>query len=77
MFLAIINDTYTEVKAELDAQQVDQLLDQYFKKGYTNVRNNLMGTGVNKNQDIMNALKAAYADDEKVTYEEIRQNLKK
>ena len=33
--------------------------------------------GNNKPQDIMNAIRSAYADDEIVTYAELRQNLKK
>ena len=77
MFLAIINDTYTEVKAELEAQKAERLVGDYFKKGYKNVINNVTGKGTNRPQDIMNAVKAAYADDEIVTYAELRQNLKK
>ena len=37
----------------------------------------MSGNGSTKPQKIMNALKAAYNDDEIVTYAEIRQNLKK
>ena len=77
MFLAIINDTYAEVKDELAAQQLDQMVEDYFKKGYSNVLGKISGQGNTKPQDIMNALRAAYADDEIVTYAEIRQNLKK
>ena len=45
MFLAIINDTYTEVKAELEAQKAERLVGDYFKKGYKNVINNVTGKG--------------------------------
>ena len=77
MFLAIINDTYSEVKAELAARQAERIVEDYFKKGYKNVLNSVTGKGSDKSQDIMNAIRAAYADDETVTYAELRQNLKK
>ena len=32
MFLAIINDTFSEVKAELAAKQIDQMVEEYLKK---------------------------------------------
>ena len=74
MFLAIINDTYSEVKAEIAAQRNEFELGDYVKRGYNNMlgkvglRNNLI--------DIENALKLANADGQ-VTFEEVRQNLKK
>ncbi|MRA76127.1 hypothetical protein GH890_32380, partial [Bacillus thuringiensis] len=34
MFLAIINDTYSEVKAELSNQKNEFDVGDYFKKGY-------------------------------------------
>ena len=77
MFLAIINDTFAEVKAELAAQKVEQFVEEYFKKGYTNVKNILSGSGKSKSQNIMNALRSTYNHEENVTYAEIRQNLKK
>ena len=77
MFLAIINDTFAEVKAELAAQKVEQFVEEYFKKGYTNVKNILSGSGKSKSQNIMNALRSTYNHEESVTYAEIRQNLKK
>jgi len=74
MFLAIINDTYSDVKAEIASSKNDFELGDYFKRGY----NNMLGkVGMrNKLIDIENALKLANADGE-VTYEEVRQNLKK
>ena len=74
MFLAIINDTYSEVKAEIAAQKNEFEIGDYFKRGY----NNMLGKvgGRNKYIDIENALKLAGSDGV-VTYDEIRQNLKK
>ena len=78
MFLAIINDTYSEVKAELSAKETEKLVEEYFKKGYTNVLGKISGSSTDKRpQNIMNALQSAYMDDEIVTYPELRQNLKK
>ena len=37
MFLAIINDTYSEVKAEIAAQKNEFEITDYFKRGYNNV----------------------------------------
>ncbi|XP_023329307.1 polycystic kidney disease 2-like 1 protein [Eurytemora carolleeae] len=74
MFLAIINDSYSEVKADLAEQQHDFEVGDYFMKGY----NNMLGkVGMrSKLIDIMNALKLAN-DNGSVTYQEVRQNLKK
>ena len=78
MFLAIINDTYSEVKAELAAKETEKLVEEYFKKGYTNVLGKISGSSSDKKpQKIMNALQSAYLDDENVTFAELRQNLKK
>jgi len=74
MFLAIINDTYSEVKEEISAQKNDFEVADYFKRGY----NNMLGKVGKRSKiiDIENALKLANADGV-VTYDEIRQNLKK
>ena len=74
MFLAIINDTYSEVKAEIAAQKNEFEIGDYFKRGY----NNMLGKmgARNKAIDIENAIKLSSADGE-VTYDEMRQNLKK
>ncbi len=37
MFLAIINDTYSEVKAEIAAQRNEFELGDYLKRGYNNM----------------------------------------
>lgn len=75
MFLALINDTYSEVKAELSAQEVEKIVEDYFKKGYINILGKFNGS--NRPQDILSSIQNAYADDENVTYAELRQNLKK
>lgn len=74
MFLAIINDSYSEVKADLAEQQHDFEVGDYFLKGY----NNMLGkVGMRRKLiDIMNALKLAN-DNGSITYQEVRQNLKK
>lgn len=46
MFLAIINDTYTEVKEEIQFQQNDFEVSDYVKRGL----NNAMGTVGNRCQ---------------------------
>ena len=74
MFLAIINDSYSEVKADLAEQHHDFELGDYLKKGYNNM---LSKVGMrSKLIDIMNALKLAN-DNGTITYQEVRQNLKK
>ena len=74
MFLAIINDTYSEVKEEIAAQRNDFEIADYFKRGY----NNMLGKVGKRSKliDIENALKLANADG-LVTFDEVRQNLKK
>ena len=74
MFLAIINDTYTVVKEEIQFQQNDFEVSDYVKRGV----NNAMGRVGNRSRtlDIENAIKFA-ATDGIVTYDEVRQNLKK
>eukprot|EP00095_Tigriopus_kingsejongensis_P002369 maker-scaffold579_size130606-snap-gene-0.31 protein:Tk02369 transcript:maker-scaffold579_size130606-snap-gene-0.31-mRNA-1 annotation:"pkd2 " len=74
MFLAIINDTYSEVKAEIAGQKNEFEIGDYMKRGYNNVLGK-MGAR-NKNIDIENALKLSSTDGT-VTYDEVRQNLKK
>merc|ERR1719510_2416442 len=74
MFLAIINDTYSEVKEEIAAQRNDFEIADYFKRGY----NNMLGKVGKRSKliDIETALKLANADG-LVTFDEVRQNLKK
>nr|QCO69757.1 polycystin-2 [Amphibalanus improvisus] len=76
MFLAIINDTYSEVKNEISAQKNEFEIADYFKRGY----NNMMGKLGRRDKviDIQNALKLAETDkDGEISFDEIRKNLKK
>ncbi len=75
MFLAIINDTYSEVKAEIASQRNEFEISDYFKRGY----NNILGSfgARDKVIDIENALKISAQGDGVITYDEMRQNLKK
>ena len=74
MFLAIINDTYSEVKAEMEESKVQFEISDFFARGY----NNILGTVAMRDKmiDIENAIKLANSDGI-VTYEEVRQQLKK
>ncbi|CAF1059968.1 unnamed protein product [Rotaria magnacalcarata] len=76
MFLAIINDTYSEVKSDVTTQKSEFELGDYFKKSYENMLNRL-----NFNQDriidIQNALKSAELNrDGVIEFDEWRRNLK-
>ncbi len=75
MFLAIINDTYSEVKEEIAVQSNDFEISDYFKRGYNNVLGQLGARNVNF--DIENALRIEDGASDNLTYDEIRQNLKK
>ncbi|KFM66211.1 Polycystin-2, partial [Stegodyphus mimosarum] len=75
MFLAIINDTYAEVKTEIASQKNEFEIADYFKKGF----NNMMGKLGKRNQllDLQNALKLADTNgDNKLSFEEVRQKLR-
>ncbi|GIY28689.1 polycystin-2 [Caerostris darwini] len=75
MFLAIINDTYAEVKAEINESNSEFEIADFFKKGYNNILGKLGKR--DKIQDIQNALRVADFDgDKKLTYQEVRQQLK-
>lgn len=75
MFLAIINDTYAEVKAEVKARKADFQMGDFFKTGANNVKGYL---GIqDRGIDVENAIKLAAADDGFVTYDELRENLRK
>ena len=76
MFLAIINDTYSEVKAEIANQRNEFEIGDYFKRGY----NNMLGKLGKRDKliDIENALKLSDANnDGLLTFDEVRLNLKK
>ena len=74
VFLAIVNDTYHWVLLELDAQRTKYVVGDYFKVGYNNVLDKVLVR--ERAMAIEEAVNMADADGE-VTYEEIRQNLKK
>eukprot|EP00095_Tigriopus_kingsejongensis_P003470 maker-scaffold13_size735724-snap-gene-6.27 protein:Tk03470 transcript:maker-scaffold13_size735724-snap-gene-6.27-mRNA-1 annotation:"pkd2 " len=74
MFLAIINDTYSEVKEEVNNRKEEFQVGDYISRGYNNVRE--MFFTRDKLLDIRATVKLA-ADDGVVTYDEIRENLRK
>lgn len=76
MFIAIINDTYGEVKAELADQKSDIELGAYFKKGYNKV---LTKMNIKQAQilDIQKAIDTADANgDNQIDYIEWRNSLR-
>lgn len=75
MFLAIINDTYAEVKAEVMKRKADFEVGDFLKTGVNNVKGYLgiLDRGI----DVENAIKIAAMDDGFVTYDELRENLRK
>ncbi|XP_076327573.1 polycystin-2-like protein 1 [Tachypleus tridentatus] len=76
MFLAIINDTYAEVKSELSSHRNEFEIADYFKRGY----NNIMGKVGKRDQliDIQNALKLADNDnDMTLSFDEVRHALQR
>ena len=74
MFMAILNDTYSEVKVEVENRKEDfQMLD-FLKRGYNNVREIVAER--DKLLDIQTTIKLA-ADDGVVTFDEIRTDLRK
>ena len=76
MFLAIINDTYAEVKEELAQQESEFEIADYFKKGYDKMMTKLSFKR-EKIVDIQKALQSADANqDNQLDYEEWRQELK-
>jgi polycystin 2 len=76
MFLAIINDTYSEVKADLENQKNEFEMGDYFKKGYNKMLDKL-NVKRDKIVDIQKALASADLNNDKhVDFDEWRQNLK-
>lgn len=76
MFLAIINDTYSEVKAEIASQRNEFEIADYFKRGY----NNMMGKFGHRDKviDVQNSLKLSDPNsDGMLSFDEVRTNLKK
>ena len=75
MFLAIINDTYAEVKSDVKNRKADFNMSDFFKTGANNMKGYL---GIqDRGIDVENAIKIAAADDGFVTYDELRENLRK
>ena len=74
MFLAIINDTYSEVKEEVNNRREEFQVGDYVKRGYNNVRE--MFYTRDKLIDIKETVKLA-SEDGIVTYDEVRESLRK
>lgn len=75
MFLAIINDTYSEVKAEIARQKNEFEIGDYFLRGY----NNILGKVGRRDKiiDIQTAIKLADSNyDGSMGFNEIRKHLK-
>ena len=76
MFLAIINDTYSEVKGDPESQQSEFELGDYFKRGYEKMLTKL-NVKRDKIIDIQEMMKTADKDgDNKLNYEELRTDLR-
>ncbi|XP_074619746.1 polycystin-2-like protein 1 [Acropora palmata] len=76
MFLAIINDTYAEVKSNIASQKSEFEIGDYFKRGYQKMLDRLSFKR-EKIVDIQKALKSADVNqDNKLDFEEWRANLK-
>jgi len=76
MFLAIINDTYSEVKSDMSTQKSEFELGDYFKKSYEKMLDRL---NVKRDRiiDIQNALKSADVNkDGVIEFDEWRRDLK-
>ena len=76
MFLAIINDTYAEVKSDLEDQEEELEMGDYFKKGFNKMKGKLT-LKREKIVDIQQALQVADTNDDKqLDFDEIREQLK-
>lgn len=76
MFLAIINDTYSEVKSDMANQKNEFEIADYFKRGYQKMLDKL-NFKRDKIVDIQKALKTADINqDKQVDFDEWRQDLK-
>jgi len=76
MFLAIINDTYSEVKAEIAQQKSEFEITDYIKRGYNKVltRMNLKKDNINNIQDAITS--ADHDQDKQLDWQEWRLDLK-
>ncbi|XP_065670011.1 polycystin-2-like protein 1 isoform X2 [Hydra vulgaris] len=75
MFLAIINDSYAEVKSELANQEDEFQMVDYFKKGYNKLINKLSIKKV-RIVDIQEALKSSDKKQDNLSFDEWRSELK-
>ncbi|CAF4480352.1 unnamed protein product [Rotaria socialis] len=76
MFLAIINDTYSEVKSDITTQKSEFELGDYFQKSYEKMLDRL-NFKQDRIIDIQNALKSAELNrDGVIEFDEWRRNLK-
>ncbi|XP_076459207.1 polycystin-2-like isoform X2 [Babylonia areolata] len=77
MFLAIINDTYSEVKSDMANMKNEFEISDYFKKGYQRMLDKL-NLKRDKIVDIQSALQTADINqDKQLDFDEWRQDLKK
>jgi len=74
MFMAILNDTYSEVKEDVENRREDFQMMDFLARGYNNILETVSER--DKMIDIQEVVKLA-ADDGVVTYEEIRESLRK
>lgn len=74
MFLAIMTDTYSEVKAEIQAQRNEFEISDYLKRSV----NNFLGLFGRRNvqMDAQDAVKLAPVDGQ-LTYSEIKKSLQR
>ena len=76
MFLAIINDTYSDVKSDISEQKSDIELGEYFKRGYDKILTK-MNLKKDKIVDIQKALAMADANkDNNLNFDEWRAELR-
>ena len=76
MILAIINDTYSEVKSDIDESQPDFELSAFFKRGYDKVLKK-MHLKKDKIADIQQALETANTNgDTTLNFDEWRKELR-
>lgn len=77
MFLAIINETYTDVKTDLAQSREFEIAD-YFRRSFKNLRNQLTLEHKQQLSDLQSAFKLADADgDGLLTFDEIRTTVRK
>jgi hypothetical protein len=73
MFLAIINDTYSEVKAEIAHRRNEFEVSDYMRRGYNNILGSMGARSAEI--DIENVLKKCSSDGT-LTYSKLRGNLR-